>query len=79
MLVFSWDDMMKTYKQVVQREGQIALSSGFSGSGTEPDYKRIDLIASIFEKSSETVRLDVIAARDSRETYRKVAGKDRGF
>lgn len=70
---------MKSYEEVVKREGAIALSAGFSGSGTEPSYKRIDLIASIFEKSSETVRRDIIKHRDSRETYRKVAGKDRGY
>lgn len=70
---------MKTYKEVVTREGEIALSAGFSGSGTEPSYKRVDLIASIFEKSPETVRRDIIKSRDSRDTYRKVAGKDRGY
>lgn len=70
---------MKSYEEVVKHEGAIALSAGFSGEGTEPSYKRIDLIASIFEKSSETVRRDVIKHRDSGETYRKVAGKDRGY
>lgn len=70
---------MKTYTEVVRREGEIALSAGFGGEGTEPSYKRVDLIASIFEKSPETVRRDIIKCRDSRETYRKVAGKDRGF
>lgn len=70
---------MKTYMEVVRREGEIALSAGFGGEGTEPSYKRVDLIASIFEKSSETVRRDIIKSRDSRETYRRVAGKDRGY
>lgn len=70
---------MKTYKQIIQLEGQRALSQGFSGEGTEPSYRRVDLIAEIYEKSSETVRADIITARDSRETYRKVAGRDRGY
>lgn len=70
---------MKTYKQIIQLEGQRALSQGFSGEGTEPSYRRVDLIAEIYEKSSETVRADIITARDSRETYRKVAGQDRGY
>lgn len=70
---------MKTYKQIIQLEGQRALSKGFSGDGTEPSYQRIDMIAEIFEKSSQTVRADIIAARDTRETYRKVAGRDRGY
>lgn len=67
---------MKTYKEVVEREGEIALSAGFSGSGTEPSYKRVDMIAWIFGKSSETVRRDIVKSRDSRETYRKVSGRD---
>ncbi len=70
---------MKTYKQVVKREGVMALSKGFSGDGSDPDYKRIDMIAYIYEKDSETVRLDIIEARDSRETYSTVAGRDRGY
>jgi len=70
---------MKTYLEVVKREGKIALSKGFSGDGTEPSYKRIDMIAWIFGKGSETVRRDIIKHRDSRETYREVAGKDRGY
>ena len=70
---------MKTYAEVVKREGKIALSKGFSGDDTEPSYTRVDMIAWIFEKSSETVRKDIIKHRDSRETYRKVAGKDRGY
>ena len=70
---------MKTYTEAVKREGRIALSKGFSGDGTEPSYVRVDMIAWIFSKSSETVRKDIIKHRDSRETYRKVAGKDRGY
>lgn len=70
---------MKTYIEVIKREGEIALSAGFGGDGTEPSYRRVDMIAHIFEKSSETVRSDIIKSRDSRETYRKVAGKDRGY
>ena len=70
---------MKTYMEVIKREGEIALSAGFSGAGTDPSYKRVDLIASIFEKRPETVLRDIIKSRDSRETYRKVAGKDRGY
>lgn len=70
---------MKTYKEVITREGEIALSAGFSGEGSEPSYRRVDLIASIFEKSPTTVRADIIKSRDSRETYRRVAGKDRGY
>ena len=66
---------MKTYAEVIRREGEIALSKGFSGDGTEPSYVRVDLIASIFEKSSATVRSDIIESRDSPETYRKVSGR----
>lgn len=66
---------MKTYTEVIRREGEIALSKGFSGDGTEPSYVRVDLIASIFEKSSTTVRSDIIESRDSPETYRKVSGR----
>ena len=66
---------MKTYKQVIVREGEIALSKGFSGDDTEPSYVRVDLIASIFEKSSATVREDIIRSRDTPETYRKVSGR----
>ena len=69
---------MKTYKEVITREGEIALSKGFGGEGTEPSYQRVDMIAWIFGKGSETVRRDIIKSRDSRETYRKVAGRDRG-
>ena len=66
---------MKTYTEVIRREGEIALSKGFSGDGTEPSYVRVDLIASIFEKSSATVRSDIIESRDSPETYRRVSGR----
>lgn len=66
---------MKTYAEVIRREGEIALSKGFSGDGTEPSYIRVDLIASIFEKSSVTVRSDIIESRDSPETYRRVSGR----
>ena len=66
---------MKTYAEVIRREGEIALSKGFSGDGTEPSYVRVDLIASIFEKSSVTVRSDIIESRDSPETYRRVSGR----
>ena len=66
---------MKTYAEVIRREGEIALSRGFSGDGTEPSYQRVDLIASIFEKSSATVRSDIIESRDTPETYRRVSGR----
>lgn len=70
---------MKTYKEVIAKEGRIALSAGFGGEGTEPSYHRVDMIAWIFGKGPETVRRDIIESRDSRETYRRVAGKDRGY
>ena len=66
---------MKTYKQVIVREGEIALSRGFSGDGTEPSYQRVHLIASIFEKSPQVVREDIIRSRDTPETYRRVSGR----
>lgn len=66
---------MKTYKQVIKREGEIALSQGFSGEGTEPKYHRVDMIAHIYERDSESVRLDIIAARDTPETYQRVSGR----
>ena len=66
---------MKTYKQVVQREGEIALSQGYSGEGAEPKYHRIDMIAHIYEKDSETVRRDIIQSRDSSETRGRVSGR----
>lgn len=66
---------MKTYTEVIRREGEIALSKGFSGDGTEPSYQRVDLIASIFEKSSAKVREDIIRSRDTPETYRRVSGR----
>ncbi len=66
---------MKTYKEVIKREGKIALSKGFSGEGTEPGYMRVDLIAYIFEKTSGEVREDIIKSRDLPETYKKVYGK----
>lgn len=65
---------MKTYAEVVELEGRRALSKGYMGEGTEPDYKRVDLIAEIFEKSSATVRRDIIKSRDLPATYRKVSG-----
>ena len=66
---------MKTYKEVIMREGHIALSSGFSGNDSEPDYKRISMIAYIFGKSESVVYRDVIKSRDSRETYERVSGR----
>lgn len=65
---------MKTYAEVVELEGRRALSKGYMGEGTEPDYKRVDLIAEIFEKSAATVRRDIIKSRDLPATYRKVSG-----
>lgn len=66
---------MKTYTEVILHEGEIALSKGFSGDDIEPSYQRVHLIASIFEKSPEVVRGDIIRSRDTPETYRRVSGR----
>lgn len=66
---------MKTYAEVVELEGRRALSKGYMGEGTEPDYIRVNLIAEIFEKSTATVRRDIIKSRDLPATYRKVSGR----
>lgn len=67
---------MKTYQEVIQKEGEIALSKGYMGEGTEPNYIRVNLIADIFQRSSALVYKDIITARDSKTTYRKVSGRD---
>lgn len=67
--------MMRTYKDTIFREGCVALNRGYMGESTVPDYQRVNLIAEIYEVSSDRVRKDIEQATKSAEVKRKVAGQ----
>lgn len=66
---------MRTYKDTIFREGCVALNQGYMGESTVPDYQRVNLIAEIYEVSSDRVRKDIEQATKSAEVKRKVAGQ----
>jgi hypothetical protein len=65
---------MKTYKETIFREGCVALNQGYMGESTRPDYQRVNLIAEIYEVSSDRVRKDIERAVKSTEVQRRVRG-----
>lgn len=67
---------MKSYNDVIFREGCTALDGEFSGSGgMYPTSEAINLIAYIYGVSKDTVIRDIKIAKDSEEVYLKVAGR----
>lgn len=55
---------MKTYKEAIRREAEIAHSAGYMGEGTTPRYERTHMVAEIYGLSASKVKRDIEAAVD---------------